>query len=326
MLTIQILVDETTEIENLEVTLANIEDLFPSWWCSVIIGHNSMSWVGKLRSKHAFKECIVDYSLGRDVCRNQLMSRAKTRWNMWLHPGETLSDQIAEIADVVNNDGTPMSFAVINDDAISHQTRLWSDGRFSNRAYEKLNVDGKVGECVIFSRDRKFGHDELDLIESWPRENPTQPKPFYYRACSRLSLGDRKGFLEDAKTYLFIEGDKTSESSMMMRYYIACLLCYEDRDAGGAIGNIMVCIAQNPTMAEFWCLLGDVYYHILRKYEKASSFYENALVLGRSREKNGCSMEISKYEEYPNKMIDSCLKIVHNSKKLGKIRTTHSSH
>ena len=69
---------------------------------------------------------------------------------------------------------------------------------------------------------------------------------------------------------------------------------------------IVPCIVKNPTMAEFWCLLADIFYAI-NDCEKALCFYENAKILG-SRRLKSCDypMEISKYQEYPNKMIEAC--------------------
>ena len=59
-------------------------------------------------------------------------------------------------------------------------------------------------------------------------------------------------------------------------------------------------------MAEFWCLLGDAYYKN-RNYIKAMSFYENAIFLGSRRKTDDeWPLEISKYSEHPNKMIESC--------------------
>ncbi len=76
----------------------------------------------------------------------------------------------------------------------------------------------------------------------------------------------------------------------------------------------MVCLAKKPTMAEFWCLLGDVYYDA-KDYDKAKEFYENAVILGSRRLKDdGWPMEISKYKEYPQKMIEACKKIKTSSK------------
>jgi hypothetical protein len=62
-------------------------------------------------------------------------------------------------------------------------------------------------------------------------------------------------------------------------------------------------------MAEFWCLLGDVYY-ALNDYEKAFQFFQNGLIIGKKRRMD-CEwfMEISKYEEYPKKMMEACASI-----------------
>jgi tetratricopeptide (TPR) repeat protein len=63
-------------------------------------------------------------------------------------------------------------------------------------------------------------------------------------------------------------------------------------------------------MAEFWCLLGDIYYK-QNKYEKSIAFYQNAMDLG-SRRKNSDTwpLEISKYKTYPSKMINNCNKMI----------------
>jgi hypothetical protein len=60
-------------------------------------------------------------------------------------------------------------------------------------------------------------------------------------------------------------------------------------------------------MAEFWCLLGDIHYSLLKEYDKAYSFYDNAIFLGKKRLKSDLwPMEISKYSDYPEEMKKSC--------------------
>jgi hypothetical protein len=70
-------------------------------------------------------------------------------------------------------------------------------------------------------------------------------------------------------------------------------------------------------MAEFWCLLGDIY-RKLHKYEKAWIFYDNAIVLGGKRLKTDVwPMEIKKYKDYPVKMKESCQETMKNSQVFG---------
>ena len=62
-------------------------------------------------------------------------------------------------------------------------------------------------------------------------------------------------------------------------------------------------------MAEFWCLLGDIYY-ASGDHDRAYDFYQNGMLLGQRRKKSSdWPMELSKYKEYPEKMMASCVKL-----------------
>jgi hypothetical protein len=76
-------------------------------------------------------------------------------------------------------------------------------------------------------------------------------------------------------------------------------------DAKKAARDILACIAARPQMAEFWCLMGDIYYS-KRQYVKAKSLYDNAIIAGKERKDDTWPVDLSKYDEYPNKMIDYC--------------------
>jgi hypothetical protein len=81
-----------------------------------------------------------------------------------------------------------------------------------------------------------------------------------------------------------------------------------DNETNEAIQNIIICIAENPLMAEFWCLLGDIFTKI-SKFESAITFYENAIILGcRRHQLDFWPMHISKYGDYPKEMIEKCKK------------------
>jgi len=79
-------------------------------------------------------------------------------------------------------------------------------------------------------------------------------------------------------------------------------------------------------MAEFWCLLADVYYAI-KDYDRARIFYENGLILGSRRLKDdGWPMEISKYKEYPLNMIEGCNQIKRSSRHYATKDETRNNH
>jgi tetratricopeptide (TPR) repeat protein len=101
---------------------------------------------------------------------------------------------------------------------------------------------------------------------------------------------------------------------VMTNYYCSMVYCYIKKNYQESIRFLMPCLAVKPTMAEFWCLLADIFY-ATKQYKKASSFYENALILGSKRlNSDDYPMEISKYKEYPQKMIESCEKIKSSTK------------
>ena len=161
------------------------------------------------------------------------------------------------------------------------------------------------GDCAPTDRD-------LSLAESWVERCPTIPDPYYYRAAILLSRRKYGRFLADAEKYLFLEQSPGAAiSTTMMRYYIAQVHCYNRRDHSEATRYLASCLMTRPLMAEFWCLLGDVYYHLLDAYDKAMEFYENAMVLGSRRlASDPYPMEISKYKTYPEMMIENCEKIL----------------
>lgn len=87
----------------------------------------------------------------------------------------------------------------------------------------------------------------------------------------------------------------------MIRYYRA-LVNHHAGKGHDATKDIIGCIVANPLMAEFWCLLGDIYCR--DRPDKAAEFYENGMILGEKRPKFDLwPMEISKYKKYPQEMM-----------------------
>jgi hypothetical protein len=96
----------------------------------------------------------------------------------------------------------------------------------------------------------------------------------------------------------------------MARYYLALVQGVVENDMKEAIQNITLCIAENPLMAEFWCLLGDMFVK-MEKFRDAIAFYENAIALGcRRHQLDFWPMHISKYDEYPKDMMEKCKKAI----------------
>jgi tetratricopeptide (TPR) repeat protein len=143
-------------------------------------------------------------------------------------------------------------------------------------------------------------------LRKWHKACPASPEPIYYEAFHYLSKQDWDKFISKATQYLF--GCKlATQSAVMMKYYLAIALWHVKRDAKGAMKHIIECLAVRPLMSEFWCLLGDIFYHASGDYKKAKQFYQNAIIMGSHRWSDDIwPMEISKYGDYPKKMIASC--------------------
>lgn len=248
----------------------------------------------------------------RHVARNKLIDRAGSQHMFWLEPWEA----------VVQGHGAIRSFkggnayaTIIQNKTLTYDVRLWDgEARFVNPAFERLDVDdAPQSQVAIFSRGGMDLEAATAAIQKWKADEPLAKSPYYYHACVLLAQGDYDEFLKMADQYLFM--DKTNSTpAIMLRYYYAMAQVIHKRAYKPALQNLTICLAAKPLMAEFWCLQGDVYYHLLHRFHQAKEFYENATVLGARRLRTDrWPMDLAKYREYPEKMMESCDKIIQST-------------
>lgn len=241
--------------------------------------------------------------------RNSLLGK---QWNLVIEPYEILVSGHEEIKSL-----NPASYygRVIQDDLITKDVRLWygDQKKFQNPVYESVPSEGSnyCNSLMIYSRG-----DNLDpwirrsILNEWIEKEAANPEPIYYSACWNLSQRNIEDFLKDSERYLFYKPGGMTEA--MTLYYTAIVTMHQ-KDLQKAIRNIMRCIATNCLMAEFWCLLGDIYGR-RNVYEKALEFYKNAIILGSKRQKADLwPIEVSKYQKYPEAMMQSCQGIIEQS-------------
>ncbi len=97
--------------------------------------------------------------------------------------------------------------------------------------------------------------------------------------------------------------ERDGMSATMTRYYYA-MVKLTQKAHKPALQNLNLCLCAKPLMAEFWCLMGDVYFYLLGKPDSAKEFYENAIVLGARRlQSDRWPMDFSKYRKYPERML-----------------------
>lgn len=236
--------------------------------------------------------------------RNLATKQSTTDWQLYLHPGEAIVQGFDQF-----KASKAAYVTVLQNNIITKEIRLWrksSNYEFKNPIYEMLDcVTNEEIPAVIYSRTKE-NPDQLGQIERWKNENPTAKEPYYFQAMTLLAKQKYDEFLAVSEHYMFIE-NKPSVSNTMNRYYYALVQIVHKDKVKPALQNISLCLAAHPLMAEFWCLLGDVYYHLIKNFGKAKDFYEIAMILGSRRlNTDHWPMDLSKYKEYPTKMIESC--------------------
>jgi glycosyltransferase involved in cell wall biosynthesis len=255
---------------------------------------------------------VYPYRGFRHDARNFLASKSKNELNLWIEPWEALIQ--------LGNSSKTAYVTIINDKIVSKDIRLWQNGiKFINPVYESLDVKtNEESNTIIYSGTRQDYDDLLKDIQLWKNQSSLSTAPYYYEACIHLAKGDWDKFLTAAEYYLFLDNGK-SKSSIMTRYYYA--LAYyalahtmHTRNIKLALQHLFMCLASRPLMAEFWCLWGDINYHLLKRFDEAKCLYENAIIMGSRRLKNDkWPMDTSKYRAYPKTMIESCDKILQST-------------
>lgn len=304
MLTVQILTKNNEK--TIEKCLDSIISLNPT---ILITDQGSNDQTIKICEKY---KCTIHKNNNINNYSKLRNSLIKDGWNLWLHPYEFVVDnsKIKEITLIKLKKA--FSCKIAQNTTIIKETRLWNDGsQFKNPVFETLNSTGLPIDCLIYSTGGKLDPNYLKIVEDWKNSEPLSADPYYYQAFIALQQKSYDNFCNLANHYFF--KDKISISSVMLRFYMSTILAYELDDLERATKNLLQCIAIKPTMAEFWCLLGDIFYKG-KDYSKAIPFYENAVILGSQRRDDDWPIDYAKYKEYPESMLASIDNIVRNLK------------
>lgn len=252
--------------------------------------------------------------------RNQLIDISKSKWQLFIEPWEIITDY-TKIESLLGNENNAYFFNIMQNDMCTFEARLWHKDmnlKFRQPVFEYLNIKDtalKKNDCIIYSLGQK--RVSLEQIQEWRKIAPANIEPLYYEAFYYLSIRDWDKFISKASHYLFAN-KLVNKSSIMIRYYLAIVLFSVKKDAKESLRHILSCITNKPLMAEFWCVLGDIYYHLIGEYKKAKQFYLNAVTLGKHRlYEDMWPMEISKYKIYPFEMIKSCDNMINETKMVG---------
>lgn len=287
-------------------TLKSILDLQPQ---QVLLGTFS-----PIRVDHKTVTVIdLKHSNNYSECLNELQDLAQTDWILYLKETETILNFNEIMTNLFVSNKEVYGFQILQDDVILKEPRLWNKKNnkviFKNPIFEKPNIEPTKIIDVMLYQQKLEDPAIIKKLETWKKSMPLSIDASYYKAFSELA---NKNFLEFKRimaNYLF-NITKVDIPSVMARYYLALVQGVVENNTAEAIKNIVICLADNPLMAEFWCLLGDIYVKA-EKLNDAVTFYENAIILGGRRlNSDFWPMHISKYDAYPNEMIAKCNKAI----------------
>jgi len=269
--------------------------------CRIMVGDMGSSDNTKMVCKSLGAEVVdVDPDGDMSALRNSMCVDGP---NMYIEPWERL----VRGSEIIGSLKGGHHFYVVQEGMVSKQVRYWEEGRFENPVFEsvvgaKAVVTPQV--VIVGGKQPDFRLRNTRVCREWAERRPTSPDPHYYLACSLLAQGKKEEFVASAKKFLTISGP--GESLIMMNYYLSRVeLSLGDPDS--SFRRAVGCIAAKPSMAEFWCLLGDVLFK-KGEYERARHMYLNARAAGkRRRGDDSLPVDIAKYESYPVAMEEKCL-------------------
>lgn len=276
------------------IILKNNQKINPEWvdyLLSSIPGVVPKIWIGTTENESIPNAQTIIASNYQEIC--QFIPRGEIIIS--IKPDE-------EFLEVPKN-WNPGRFQIVYDDIIIKETRVWRNG-------ESINPTNIIASVLGVNKSI----DYLGL-EGLKNKEPMKASIYYELACWYLQNNEFKLFESNANHFLFLEKENYVEITMM--YYYLSMLKLGENNANESLRYITACLSSNIYMAEFWCLLGDIHYYIIKDFKKAWHFYQNAIFLGGKRKNDDAfPVQISKYKKYPVKMIEKCEIIMKNSKNI----------
>ncbi len=227
--------------------------------------------------------------------RNDLSTLSKYQLKLFMNGNETI---YSGLSNLVEGD-----VSILSEHVLSKEFRVFTNRLFNNRVFECLvGKSSNLNDLIIYKHPKNDQIDKMMQLENWKKEEPLNPVVDYYRAMMAYSLNKYDHFMNICDHYFFINKDNTIQSTIL-RYYYANILFLQDKPKE-CLQNLVICLANKPTMPELWCLAGDVYWHSYNNNQLAIALYENAMIVGKYRLPNDpYPMEIAKYNDYPDQMI-----------------------
>lgn len=247
--------------------------------------------------------------------RNVAIENTKSPWILWLDSDEVIED--VEMIKNINQMNSYHSFKLIHGSTTVSQLRLF---RNDPRIKWKYPVHEKIVPSNLpdWYPDIKIIHKVNNIQRSSARnigillkeldKDPVNADYNFYLAIEYHLLGQQmKALLYAEKFLLHCTIQEVNVRKMYIRYLISWIYTFHLRNYQKAIQIILGQIALNCNIAEFWCLLGDIYLK-LGKYDHAYRFYENAIIMGKYKHEHMWITDLDRYDNYPRFRMEQCKK------------------
>lgn len=263
---------------------------------------NTLNIISKYKIYPKISESICDN-------KNNLIKLSKNDWVFFIEPNEFILNGKKEIEKLTENKENNYSVLLLQNNIFSKSIRLFNKNNklvFENPIHENIYANSYKTGIVLKQIKEISPENEYKIILDWKNRERLKSQPIYYECCYYIKNKQYDKFISTAEKYFFLEKNLDLPSYIMIKYYLSLIYFYNKKDFKNSIQNLIFCLEKNPTIAEFWCLLGDINFE-LKNYKKSYYFYDNALIFGKCRSNDDdLPIEINKYKDYPIKMKNIC--------------------
>ncbi len=298
--------------------LESVKDLDPEY----VIGYT-----GDI-SKEEYKICkefadkldVFEWKDDFSYARNRLIKKSTSDWIIWIDSDETIEkESIQKINNLLNSNIKNMyhSFKLIHGSTSMGQLRMFfnKDGiEFNNVVHEKIIPDvypNNHPDIKIIHHIQNVNRSSvrnINILEKELKENPNNLDNNFYIAIEYHLIDRHMKSLIHAEKFLnnYVSAD-INIRKLYIRYLIAWIYTFHLQNYQKATEIILAQLMLNCNIAEFWCLLGDIF-STIGKYKHAKRFFQNAILMGDYKYDNMWLVDSMKYDTYPRLMIEKCAK------------------
>jgi tetratricopeptide (TPR) repeat protein len=250
--------------------------------------------------------------------RNIALKNTNSYWILWIDSDETIDKESADkITELVNSKpSNPYhNFKLIHGNTTVSQLRMFSK---TSKEKWRFPIHEKIIPEILpdWHPDIKITHRinnnershirNINILNKALESNPASPEYNFYLAIDYHLVGQHMKSLLCAEKFLLHYPIRSVDvKKMYMRYLISWIYTFQMRNYQKAIQIILGQLAQNCNIAEFWCLLGDIYIK-LGKFDSARIFFQNAITMGKYKYDHMWITDLDKYEVYPEIKIKLC--------------------